>query len=49
MRLTVNFPLAGRIAFCKAVAPFVVRLPGVYLTPLLMHEVQGTLFIATVK
>jgi hypothetical protein len=30
MRLTVNFPLAGRIAFCKAVAPLVVRLPGVY-------------------
>lgn len=29
MRLTVNFPLSGRIAFCKAVAPLVVRLPGV--------------------
>ena len=29
MRLTVNFPLTGRIAFCQAVAPLVVRLPGV--------------------
>ncbi len=34
MRLTINFPLAGRIAFCQAVAPLVVRLPGVYFTPL---------------
>ena len=37
MRLNFNFPLSRRIAFRKAVAPFVVRLPGVYLTPLLMH------------
>ncbi len=49
MRLTVNFPLAGRIAFCKAVAPYVIRLPGVYLTPLLMHEAQDTLSDGTVK
>lgn len=49
MRLTVNFPLAERIAFCKAVAPYVVRLPGVYLTPLLMHGAQDTLSCEAVK
>ena len=49
MRLTVNFPLAGRIAFCKAVAPYVIRLPGVYLTPLLMHGAHDTLSDGRVK